>query len=71
MAADALGFVHRRKAKEEKRGKCKKGKVLRPACRGDCEKSGLSLAELRSGSRRDRLPTVGTKIVRGLWRITE
>jgi putative transposase len=32
----------------------------------ECKKSGVSLTELRSGSRRGRLPTVRTKIVRGL-----
>jgi putative transposase len=31
-----------------------------------CKKSGVSLTELRSGSRRGRLPAVRTKIVRGL-----
>ena len=31
-----------------------------------CKKSRVSLAELRSGSRRGRLPAVRTKIVRGL-----
>jgi REP element-mobilizing transposase RayT len=32
----------------------------------ECKKSGVSLTELRSGSRRGRLPAVRTKIVRGL-----
>ena len=32
----------------------------------ECKKSGVSLTELRSGSRRGRLPGVRTKIVRGL-----
>ena len=32
----------------------------------ECKKSGVSLTELRSGSRRGRLPTVRTKIVRSL-----
>ena len=32
----------------------------------ECKKSGVSLVELRSGSRRGRLPAVRTKIVRGL-----
>jgi hypothetical protein len=32
----------------------------------ECKKSGASLTELRSGSRRGRLPVVRTKIVRGL-----
>jgi putative transposase len=32
----------------------------------ECRKSGVSLTELRSGSRRGRLPEVRTKIVRGL-----
>jgi putative transposase len=32
----------------------------------ECKKSRVSLTELRSGSRRGRLPAVRTKIVRGL-----
>jgi hypothetical protein len=32
----------------------------------ECKKSGVSLTELRSGSRRGRLPAVRTRIVRGL-----
>ena len=32
----------------------------------ECKKSGVSLTELRSGSRRGRLPAVRTKIVHGL-----
>jgi len=32
----------------------------------ECKKSGVSLMELRSGSRRGRLPAVRKKIVRGL-----
>ena len=32
----------------------------------ECKKSGVSLTEFRSGSRRGRLPAVRTKIVRGL-----
>ena len=32
----------------------------------ECKKSGVSLTELRSGSRRGRLPAVRTKIVCGL-----
>jgi hypothetical protein len=32
----------------------------------ECKKSGVSLTELRSGSRRGGLPAVRTKIVRGL-----
>jgi hypothetical protein len=32
----------------------------------ECKKSGVSLTELRSGSRRGRLPAVSTKIVREL-----
>jgi hypothetical protein len=32
----------------------------------ECKKSGVSLTELRGGSRRGRLPAVRTKIVRGL-----
>ena len=32
----------------------------------ECKKSGVSLTELRSGSRRGRLPAVRTKIVLGL-----
>ena len=32
----------------------------------ECKKSGVSLTELRSGSRRGRLPTVRTKIVRSV-----
>jgi hypothetical protein len=32
----------------------------------ECKKSGVSLTEVRTGSRRGRLPTVKTKIVRGL-----
>jgi putative transposase len=37
----------------------------------ECKKNGVSLTELRSGSRRGRLPAVRTKMVVGSWRITE
>ena len=46
----------------------RKGKSLRRAVggRGMHKKSGVSLTELRSGSRRGRLPAVRTRIVRRL-----
>ena len=66
MAAGALGFVHRAESKGREKGKnARKGRCYAQYVVEDCKKSGLSLAEVRSGSRRDRFTCGGTKIVRG------